>query len=143
MLPTPHAWAAMPQPDLARCAGRPGLGCVAAMSPQLSRKRPPALQTSGKWWLRQKGFASPKGIQWPSWLVAFLQVLLASTGLVAVFISEALAVVTSVRRLWDALLADLEEMCYIAAPIGLCSTAKRPLRLCRLGRSTDTIGDHR
>lgn len=68
----------------------------------------------GKWWLRREDFSFPRGVQWPAWLVALSQILLASAGLVVLFLGEALAVVTSVRRLWDALLVGLAEMCCIA-----------------------------
>lgn len=72
----------------------------------------------GKWWLRQEGFTTPKGVQWPSWLVAFSQILVALAGLVVLFLGEVLAVVTSVRRLWDALLVGLADMCCIATLTG-------------------------
>ncbi len=73
----------------------------------------------GKWWLRREDFTTPKGVQWPAWLGASLQILLASTGLVALFLGEALAVVTSVRGLLDALLFGVAELCCIVTLTGL------------------------
>ena len=68
----------------------------------------------GKWWLRQEDFTTPRGVQWPAWLVAFSQILLASASLVALFFGEVIAAVMLARRLCDALLIGWAEMCCIA-----------------------------
>ena len=68
----------------------------------------------GKWWLRQEDFATPEGVLWPSWLVAFSQMLLASALLCGLLGAEVGAVVGLASRLGDALLAGWAEVCCLA-----------------------------
>lgn len=65
----------------------------------------------GKWWLRREDFTTPEGVQWPSWLLAFAQILLASALLLGLLGAEFGVVVGLVRKLWDAVLVGWSEVC--------------------------------
>lgn len=65
----------------------------------------------GKWWLRREDFAAPGGIQWPSWLVAFLQVLVAAALLLGLSWTGMGAAVGLAFTLCDAVLGGWAEMC--------------------------------
>ena len=68
----------------------------------------------GKWWLRREDFALPEGIQWPSWLLAFSEILLASAILLGVLGAELGLVVRLAPEIWDALLVGWERLCCLA-----------------------------